>query len=40
MDNTNLSTFIVFGVEAEIIVNEDASTLVQRIEQRVVFSDS
>lgn len=34
-DNTSFSTFIVFGVEAEKIMNPAASVLVDRISNRV-----
>lgn len=36
VDNTNQSTFIVFSAEAEKMVDKDAPTLVQQIEQRVI----
>lgn len=36
VDSTNLSTFIVFGAEAEKIVNVAASVLIERILQRVL----
>lgn len=37
-DNTNLPTFIVFGAEAEKLVEDNAPSLVQKIEQRVLIS--
>lgn len=36
VDNTNQSTLIVFSAEAEKMVDKDAPTLVQQIEQRVI----
>lgn len=39
VDNTNLNTFIMFGWEAENLVEANAPTLVQKIEQRVLFSE-
>lgn len=37
VDNTNLSKFIVFGVEAEKIVDASASTVVAAVENRVLY---
>lgn len=36
VDETNLATFIVFGAEAEKIVGEAASTLLERILLKVL----
>lgn len=35
MDNTSYATFIVFGNEAEKMVNLDVNTLFRRMEERV-----
>lgn len=36
VDNTDQSTLIIFSAEAEKMVDKDAPTLVQQIEQRVI----
>lgn len=40
MDNTNKSTFIVFSVEAEKIVNASATSVIDSILERVQFMRS
>lgn len=39
VDNTNLNTFIMFGAEAENLVEGNAPTLIQKIKQRVLITE-